>query len=281
MIKRVLLTLGIFLVVLIGLILFSRRSTGQRAAKSYGTKPFTYGQEDVTSFLKKRGINVEVVQSVRRNASGTELFVFLFDSPSNHSSVIKITTNSLIWLKSPGPNFFPTADDGCMAWYADDTDTVHFQNGETLDLPRFSFFDVDPSGKYFVVGEKPNRTWLGRVQSPQAKVVIGTNLLAEDVFVSGDKIYVSGIGYKSNPSEDLATCLVLKEEGKTFQLIDTLSFDWASGIVDVDPAGARLLLWDRALISHAVYSYDLTTKKRQRVGTVQGFEFFLTTDLLK
>jgi hypothetical protein len=146
------------------------------------------------------------------------------------------------------------------------------------------FFDVDPGGRYFIVGEKPNRTWLGRVQSPESKVIIAEDFLASDVFAIGDRIYVTGFGYtpdSSGRTNELATCLILNEVGETFQIVERLDFDWASGVVEVDPLGSRLLLWDKALISHSVYSYDLVAKQRSKIGRVKGFQFFLFSDLLK
>lgn len=256
----------------------------KRVAKSSPTTPFVYGQEDVTGFLKKRGIELEVVSNIRRNASGTELYVYLFDSPSNRFSVIKISTNGVTNIAAPGHGAVPGPDGGFVVWGDAAVNGIRFQNGQSLNLPQFGLFDVDPGGTYFVVGEKPNRAWLGRVRVPHEKIVVADDVLADRVFASGDRIYVSGTSYKPNSSgrtESLATCLILKDEGEGFSIIERLSFDWAAGVVEVDPFADRLLLWNRAPVASTVYAYDLATKQRQRVGRVRGFQFFLVTDLLK
>ncbi len=248
------------------------------------TTPFVYGQEDVTKFLRKHGIEVKVVKDVRRNASGTELFVYLFDTPTNRFSVIKITTNCLFRLTAPGRGGILGPDGDFVAWGSETGNVIQLQNGRSLQLPTFGLFEVDPGGTYFVVGEKPNKTWLGRVAAPEKKVVVAYDLLPGGVFVSNGRIYIDGDSYAGNSSGDAqprTTCLILKDEGEEFKIVERLHFDWASGVVEVDPFAARLLLWDRALVSHSVYSYDLVTKQRRKVGRVEGFQFFLVTDLLK
>ena len=260
------------------LIAASERRTGTSSL----TRPFVYGQDDVTRDLRKNGISVEVVSDVRRNASGTELFVYLFDSPTNQFTVIKITTNGLVRLPAPGRGAVPGPEGRFVVWAGDDG--IHFENGQFLELPNHGLFDVDPGGTYFVVGEKPNKAWLGRVRSPLEKRVIAEDLLADGVFVSGNRIYVTGTSYTPNPSgrtDPLATCLILEDKGQAFEIIKRLGFDWAAGVVEVDPFADRLLLWDRALVSHSVYSYDLATNQRRKVGSVKGFQFFLVTDLVR
>jgi hypothetical protein len=270
-------------VLLAGAPLIHMGSEGQ-VTKSFVTTPFVYGQEDVTRLLRKSGIDVAVVSDVRRNASGTELFVYLFDSFTNRFSVIKITTNGLVRLAAPGREAVPGPDGGFVAWGGETGNAIHLQNDQLLQLPEFGLFSIDPGGKYFVVGEKPNKAWLGRVRSPQKRVVVADDLLPGSIFVSKGKIYIAGHSYIQNrpgQGEPFTTCLILKDEGEDFKIVKRLHFDWASGVVEVDPFADRLLLWDKALVSHSVYSYDLATKQRHRVGRVKGFQFFLATDVLK
>jgi len=281
MIKRLaVLALG---VLLIGAVLLIAASD-KRAVTSSLRTPFVYGQEDVTKVLRKSGVEVEVVSDVRRNASGTELFVYLFDSPTNRFSVIKITTNGLTRLTAPGRGAVPGPDSGFVAWGGEAGNVIHFQSAQSLELPEFGLFEVDPGGTYFVVGEKPNKAWLGRVHSPEKRVVVADDLLPGGVFVSNGRIYITGHSYAPNRPgrvKPRTTCLLLKDEGEKFKIVERMEFDWASSVVEVDPFADRLLLWDRALVSHSVYSYDLVAKQRHRVGKVKGFQFFLVSDLLK
>lgn len=246
-------------------------------------KPFLYSQEDVTRLLRKRGIGVEVVSDVRRTAAGTELVVYLFDSPTNRFSMIRITTNGLFHLAAPARNAVLGSDGSFVAWADASGNVIHLPNSQSLQLPEFALFDVDPGGKYFVVGEKPHKTWLGHVDSPKKKEMVADDLFADGVFVSNSKIYVTGHSYRKNDSgriEPQTACMILKDDGENFKVIERLHFDWAEGVVEVDPFADRLLLWDKAVVSHSVYLYDLVTKRRSKVGRVEGFQFFLVTDLL-
>jgi hypothetical protein len=256
----------------------------KRTVTTSGVTPFIYGQEDVTGHLRKNGIEVEVVSHVRRNASGTELFVYLFDSPTNRFPVIRITTNGVDRLSAPGHSAVPGVDGSFVVWGSEKGNGIQFQNGYLLNLPQFGLFDIDPGGIYFVIGEKPNTTWLGRVSSPEDRVMIAGDMLASGVFVSRGSIYITGDSYVQNSRGDrepLTTCLVVSGEGDEFKVVERLEFDWSSGVVELDPFADRLLLWDRALVSHSMYLFDVTTKRRERLGRVGGFEFFLTSDLLR
>ncbi|MBM3846508.1 MAG: hypothetical protein FJ405_09520 [Verrucomicrobia bacterium] len=195
----------------------------KRAARSFPTIPLVYGQTDVTRYLRKRGIEVEVVKDVRRDASGAALYISLFDNPSDSFSLIKIATNGLTRMMAPGHRAFLGSNDVFVAWYGETGRVVHFQNGQILELPRFALFDVDPGGTYFVIGDKPGR--LGRVQFPQKKVMIANDVMLDSVFVSQDRIYVTGISYvhsSSGRTKSLATCLILKDEGDDFRILERL-----------------------------------------------------------
>lgn len=215
-------------VLLAGALLINMGSEGQ-VTKSYVTTPFVYGQEDVTRLLRKSGIEAEAVSDVRRNASGTELFVYLFDNSTNRFAVIKITTNGLVRLAAPGREAGPGPDDGFVAW-GDETGNAIHVNAQPIQLPEFGMFAIDPGGTYFVVGEKPNKAWLGRVRSPQKRVVVADDLLPDSVFVSNGKIYIAGHSYTQNrpgQGEPRTTCLILKDEGENFKIVKRLHFDWA------------------------------------------------------
>ncbi len=256
----------------------SIRPDGKESSEA---QPYNFNQEDVVRFLRTRGTNVEHVADIRRNAAGTKLFVMLFWP--GRDRVVTITSNRISIVTSPGIRGFPDNDGDFAAWLGNETTkTVHFKSGESLTLGRFDLFDVDPSGQYFIVGEKPNSTWLGRVASPSDKVKVSNTILGTRVFVSGKEIFVCGNFYrrKGRGYDSEAACLIVQDEGNSFQLGDEHTFDWASGIVDVDPFSHRLLLWNKWDEFSSVYMYDLDTKRRQRLGFAKGFQFFLAVDLL-
>jgi hypothetical protein len=248
------------------------------------SRPFTYDGTDVTRFLRKRNISVGTIDEITRNNSGDELFVVPFGRESNSYEAFRITTNGVSHIKSPSRRPFAPFDGEFCAWLTTDGQAVKFRGGQSIDLPPFGLFDLDSSGRYFIVGEKPHRTWIGRVESPQNRVLIAQDILGTRVFAKGKLVYICGIAYGpelfSRPPGS-AVCLVLEDEGNRFVIKARHTFDWSAAIVDLDPDSERLLLCNKADAFRAVYLVDLVTKKRNRVGRATGFEFFLRHDLLK
>jgi len=125
------------------------------------------------------------------------------------------------------------------------------------------------------VGEKPSRTWIGRANSPHDQALLAENVLASRVFAKGEQLYVCG----TLPSS-YAVCLVVEDSDGRFKISGRHTFEWAAGIVDVDPDANRLLLWNKSDLFTTAHVFDLNTKRRSRVGGVEGFELFLKHDLL-
>ena len=247
----------------------------KRFASVSTTRPIIYGQEDVVRFLNRNGLSIDVVDTVVRNASGDELFVSLFPTANNKLEALRITTNGIKRISSPGRRVFAPAEDDFGAWLTKTGDTVVFRGGSSIQLPQFALFDLDPSGRYFVVGEKPSRTWVGRTNSPNDQQLLAEDVLGSRVFANGEHLYVCG----TTPSA-AAVCLVVADDRGRFRVTDRHTFEWAAGIVDVDPDANRLLLWNNHDLFTTAYVYDLETKRRSRVGGVKGFELFLKHDLL-
>lgn len=247
------------------------------------SRPFIYGHEDVTRFLAKRQFSVEAIDTVKRNASADELFVFLSGPSSNGYEALRITTKGIMRITSPGQRAFPATNGHFAAWFSESGRKVIFRNGQSFELPKFAWFDVDPSGRYFIVGREPTRTWLGRTTSAQEQQLISGDMLGSSVFAKGGQIYACGIMDTNKPSghrTTAAVCLVVEDDGTTFKIIKRHVFEWADGIRDMDPFSNRLLLWDKREINTGVYVFDLATNKVRRLGMAKGFELFLRADLL-
>lgn len=104
------------------------------------------------------------------------------------------------------------------------------------------------------------------------------------MFANGTNICICGNSYQLRPNGTyLSSAVYLKstDDRGQFRIREQHTFEWASGIVDVDPSMKKLLLWDKWDWFNSVYVYDLETKKRQRVGFAKNFQFFLVDDLLK
>ena len=229
---------------------------------TFKTRPFIYSQDDVVRVLREGGIRVDVVDWVRRDAFGTKLVVFLFPDRTGRNRLVTITSNGLSSAIPPGRRAFADREGVWIAWSDDYKKGVHFKSGETLMLPAFALFDVDPSGKYFVVGEKPNSTWLGSTASPSQRALISDGVLGERVFTSNGKIYVCGNLYKRGSREDdpKAVCLIVQDDRGQFNIQSRKTFAWSSGI-DEHPYSERLLLRNKSDLFPLVYLCDLSTDK--------------------
>ena len=262
-------------------------AAGEPGATALKTEPYNFSQEDVTRFLREKGMNVEDVTDISRDARGTRLFILLLHKKIDQgrmSTMITIESNGLGVVTRLGSRCYPNSEGEFVAWFGPEaTKTIHFKDGESLTLSLPDMFAVDPGGKYFIVHDRAG-TWLGRISSPHQRVLISKEIRGERVFAKGTKIYVCGQSYSRHvflPPTQQAACLLLLDDGKQFQIQDRYDFDWASGIVDVDPCSERLLLWDKLDSFNSVYMCELGTKKRHRLGFAKRFQFFLADDLLR
>ena len=249
---------------------------------SFKTRPFTYDRNDVAKVLREGGIAVDSVDWLRRDAFGTKLLAFISSQHSPETRLVTITSTGLSSVVSPGSRAFTNREGAWVAWTDDYTKGVHFRGGELLELPEFALFDIDPGGDYFIIGDPPNSAWLGRIASPSQKVRIASDVLGMHVFAGNGKIYVCGQSYRmiNGNYDPQAVCLTVKDEGGQFRVLDRKSFQWASGVVDVDPFSERLLLQNKSDLFPTIYLYDLGTGKRYRVGNPKSIQVFLVADLL-
>lgn len=253
--------------------------------KAYVTKPFIYGQEDVTRFLSKRGITVNSVFSLKRNEAGTELYAFLIPNQKGQNEVVKISADGIKVVSSPSQWAFIGANGDFVAWFSSDgRKRVDFTNGQSITLGPRAQFNIDRSGTYFVLSEYPESTWLGRVENPQNTMKIPKSFRGLTIFVKGKSIYVSGFAVSRSSSgsvAQVASLLVVEENAGGIAIISQHDFDWSFGVVDIDPYSDRVLLSTASDIFSKVYVYDLATGKRHRLGGSKNYDFFLTRDLLK
>jgi len=248
------------------------------------SRAFNYGQEDITRFLGEHGVKVDVVRSLARNASGTELHVFLFPDQTGQNRVAKITSGEMKVVASPSQRAFIGADGDFVAWLSQDGSKVNFKNGQTIAFAGpFDQFCVDPSGTYFLLNEGPESSWLGRVETPEKRVKIPKSFVGSCVFAKGTVVYISGLAV-SRPTPASVTrvpsLLVAEDKGGDIGIISQHDFDWSFGVEDVDTDSDRVLLCTKSDLFSSVYVYDLSTGRKHRVGGRKDFQLFLARNLL-
>lgn len=218
--------------------------------------------------------------TLRRNEARNKLYVSPYDTPSG-PAVIVASTDGVRVMPCPARIIFLNSVDEAVAWSNDLSKGVQFRNGYFLGLSEFGLFDVSPSGDYFIIGEKPHSTWIGRTARPELRTCVSTNMLATEVFEASGKLYIAGHSFKQKFSERIrdSMCLVVSSRTNTFELVDTIQFLSDASMTDVSESGDQILLKDVTEFSIRWLLYDSRTRKMRAFGTGVRWCFFLNDDV--
>ncbi|HTD68552.1 MAG TPA: hypothetical protein VK846_18675 [Candidatus Limnocylindria bacterium] len=254
----------------------------QRPPQSIATAPHQYSRAEVRDGLKIRFGTAPNALSIRRNSAGNELFCVRRDA-SGRSVIFAASESTNRSFQSPGAIAYLDDESKIAAWSDDLKQGVQFIGGQTIKLPLFALFDVDPSGQYFVIGEKPSSAWLGRVQSPEQRTCVSTNILAQRVFVRDGQILLAGSEYRDDNGriKYTAVCLVIEAKQDRYKVLKKIEFDWAGAVLDVDPFSKRFLLSDKSDMFPTLFLFDESAGRKTKVAKLKDFVFFLKSDLLK
>lgn len=254
----------------------------QRALNSSASAPYQYPRSEISSALKSRlGVNPHIYR-VRRSNSGKEL-ICVGTMMGVHKTIFILSDSTNRSFASPGSIAYLNDQLKVVAWTDDLKQGVQFIGGEIVKLPPHALFDVDASGQYFIIGEKPSSIWLGSVQSPEQRSRISTNVLGDQVFVRNKQILVTGWKFQTDRSRvrQIAMCLEVERKEQDYSVAKIHEFPWASGVLDVDPHSKRLLLSDKSDMFSTVFLFDEESERKSRIGRRKDFVFFLKADLLK
>jgi len=175
------------------LILIGLSAIGCRGmADSHEQGFYSYDRRGVGAFLKAHDLQGNL-DWIRRNNAGDKLYVFLYDKADPDNRRIAIVRKDGVSVRvAPGIRAFFNERDEVVAWSADFKKGINFTNQFVLQLPQYSFFDVDPSGKHFVIGEKPSKTWVGNVEQPEISTLVATNFLGRRIFSTKRGLIIAG-----------------------------------------------------------------------------------------
>lgn len=286
------------LVKAIGLVLLSallvtacRREAESARSKTAGSaiRPFSYSYSDIIEFLSRHGIKASYPITVRRNPSGTALFVVIPSAGATGFSGLTVSVGKIDIWKAPAPNCFTTAEGVVVAWLvvSENEKRLEFYGGQHIVLPKHASVDVDPEGRYYIVTLGSLETWIGRVKSPTDRQLIDATFRGERVFAATNRVYVCGFvapaATQGVSSKTLERCCVLQDAGNRFKLIGQQDLPWI--VVDMDVSEERLLLYqtiDPPWGPSRLWIYDMKTGEKMRDGADEGYcAFFLTEDLLR
>ena len=236
-------------------------------------------RDDVVALLRKRQVLFSSVQQVERTRDAAGLLILGRHDGTLTCAEVSLLTESVRLWPAPSRRVYGGEGGRFYAWLDPTGDTVIFPSGETIALPRFAKFNIDPGGTYFVIGEKRTGTWLGEHGSPGRRQLLSGDLLATEVFADGQRIFVCGNAYRTNgvtgEITSAARCLVAQRSGASFRVVEKHDLPWAAGVVDKHPREDLLLVQGRGdYFGRDLFSYDMKTRRRTRLGPSEAFCFF-------
>lgn len=273
-----------FLGVAVAMLLLLPANISQRAKAAGAYRICRYWQDDLLAALQRNGVSLDTIWEARRTPCSRGLLVFGKSSGVPTCVEIQFGPGTLRTWQVPSTTCWVGESNNPVAWRGGAADQVCFSTGEQVTLPRFALFDVDPLGHYFVIGEKPNRTWIGKIGAVNARCLISEDLLGDRVFTQSNYVYVCGGTYATDPETGGilpgARCLVLEDSGGHWEVIERHDLPWAAGVVDKAASEEKLLVQAKGDFSPQLFIYDLRSRLKVRVGPAKACNFLLLGDPL-
>jgi hypothetical protein len=237
----------------------------------------TFTRQEIGSILARGGVAFEMIGEVKRSADGNSLLVH--GGRRGQPTCAQIELRSLSVRAWPAPSWqaFTGEDGRFVAWIELRNDLIRFASGDSVHVPSGAPFDVDPDGRYYVIGEN-RRAWIGRIGSSTQSQLMAEDLLATRVFARGNRVFLCGIHYGGAGGETPnGRCLVLEDDGSTFRVIETHDLPRRTYFIDKDPVGDHFIAVKSP--DHSAwrfYGYDLATRRLFRVSSGREYGVFVS-----
>jgi hypothetical protein len=182
---------------------------------------FGYPSSQLSELLKTLGFTGEIGW-IRVNSAGTRLFVLeTRDGEDGAVLQISFTDKRASWVVRPARNVWFAEDGSLAAWSDNPSEYVTFANGTTkrFSPPAYNF-DVDPSGRFFVVTyTKAKGTEVFSLANLTAPIyrINDLDLWSSDIFAGADHILVTDEHlHDANKPTKTVTCLDLSRDGERY-----------------------------------------------------------------
>ena len=239
---------------------------------------FNSDRDEIVSMVREKGASISSVERIRRNDFGTELYIFGDFEGVTTKRMLVLTNRGIRTEMIPSQGSFPVSGGKVIAWFEKESRSVHLISGKKIDVPAFAAFDVDPTGRYFMLAEKPAQTHLGNLDFPEKTQQVCTNFLGSRIYSAGNRIFICGHSYehKKKSVSASAVCFVFKDTGDRFLEEHRIVLDWAGSIVDVDINSGMMLVRNRDDFHTRLYLFDINRKTRRSLGEAKAFQMFLS-----
>ena len=197
---------------------------------------------DLHDQLYRLGYSTDYAWGVRRNSSGSR--VYLYEGPKGRGVLIVEGGRVVRQVERPGDVAFLNDDEQFVAWADDFEKGATFGNGGHRDL-RGGPFDVDPGGRYFVIGGGYGETSEIAAVAEPARTLARAKLQAQRIFAAENKIYLLGSGQGGS-----LVCQTYAVTAESASLIDEQRIaGLAHEVLDMDPTTERIVISGEGIFS--------------------------------
>lgn len=252
---------------------------------------YMYNESSIKKLLYEKGYKDTVVRHVTRNSDGTKLRVF----DSGNRVFVFSCEGTIKAIKVPGPDSWLDDNDQIVAWLDYARDRIIYRSGFS-ETPPLWFDSVDPSGKYFakggtkvIPGEKPaieeSAIRIFSVERPDVPLIVldGISSSILKLFSKNDALYAftvtkndQNVVFVLRKRQDklvLESRIPVPSPSAQADRFQPLDFSpWSDEAIFVQP-------FDPPFRSQ-LYSFNMVTRKMNKMGSLKGWGYYLRCDVL-
>jgi len=248
-----------------------------------------FKEQNLLNILRPLKLGDGTIKGVKRNSDGKKLFVTYAGAGGNGDQVAVISPEGLRVISSTGitPNI---ADDETVASFDTDCSVIigstkiSYSNlsAQIGFCPGSAFYYVLSRGK----GVSNYGTSIYRTSHPQQPLIrLETNFWPTGMFALNNLVDVDGYFYphagQSHDRSGRAWTLLRFRLSTTNSLEKYSEIPIEGTIVDVDQRDQLLLGRTFSDLFPSWFLYNMATGKKERIGRVRGYAFFLDPSLAK
>jgi hypothetical protein len=291
----------LLLLVLVFMHSLCERSNVIAADKSEIPNIYNYTYADIKSFLSTHYPNENLVfQSIRRNSSGTKLYIHCSSGKNKNNIIIVVPlVGKNKEIISPAKVAYINDNEDIVVWSDNLSQIIHFKKNISKKMMKVGeygsgSFCIDLSGKYFAIETQPGITEVFDIENPNQSI-FQTEQRINRIFLKQDKIYLFDYDnqyYEKKRQHEKIICQIYGKNDSSYKLEDKFHIQRPSTrpspfvIVDMDTESENVIVEDvrdnPLSFLTSLYLFDLKIKKISKIGRAKGnYIFFLKEDILR
>jgi len=233
-----------------------------------------FDTKSIKAILNANGLETSYIRGLARNSKGTRIF---FECSGRTDGETLVISQSLDGTQvQPVGGVSPVFnDDGKLVSSVVDH-VLTFQSGTKLSLNPHARFGFTPGATFFFLYEPSKGAFVYRADAPENPVAkLPGDFIPQRIFERTNRVFVFGQKFDAPRSKTDAVGVILKWNGKNFEVDQEIDLSWAGGVIDMDTVNDSLLVETRRDLFPSWINFDLQTSKRISVGISQEHGLFL------